>query len=162
MKKWLVIAASVGLIGCAKADELKVGQMTSSVGYRVTSKIVTNEVSASDYNAQTNGYKWIEKHMCVAQNIQRADADRIFYVAALTNVGTYCWIGANQTFVNAPDPFKEKVTVTRFVKVREDLYQMEMGPFLIDVATEKTVLERWAKKHTQTLNMVEKEEVVHE
>jgi len=137
----------------------------NEVQFSMTSKVVTNEVNESEYNIQVNGYRKVDE-------LGRAWANNIILSSFAMSFTNICyqtntipavhWVSVNQSVVNPPDPFQEKVTVKYFIVLREDTYTLHVGPLQTDFAVVKTVLKRWKTRHVQKLNMIEHTEKVNE
>lgn len=170
MEKILAIMVVIGLAaGCAKAEEgritFKAHTDVVHIKCSMTSKIVTNEISEAEYNVRTNGYiKVDEMGRAWANNIIWVGSNNynIAMIVCATNYATYGWVAQNQAVANAPDPFKEKITIKYFTAEREDTYVLHVGPLKTDFACVKTVLSRWKTRHVQKLNMIESTEKVIE
>lgn len=158
MKKWTMMVVLALFAGMVQAVDLNQWQ---GLKYDVVTTITTNEkTSESEYNERTNGFQWVESH-------QKWSGVTLFAIDGLsvTNVlasGTFAWFSVNQNTIDAPDPFQEKVTVTRFLVFSNDLYRLRVGPLVNDYATIHTVIKRWQTRFTQKISMHEKTEKVEE
>jgi hypothetical protein len=124
----------------------------------MTTTITTNTVGATDYNVQTNGYRW--------QNITLGtDAPRFFglayNVAYMATNNIYVWGQANN-IANIPDPFAEKVTTVYTTVLSNDVYTMIIGPITNSVGDVHTVLARWKTVTRQKISQHESTETIKE
>ena len=154
----LIVLMSAILIACnmATAGSAKTEQ---PIMWTIKTTFDTNEVSESTYNSKTNGYSWTDTFAISApRNINYTDLTYMNITCA-TNA---LWTGYNQSNVDSPDPFKEKITIKYYQVVSNDIYYLNVGPFTDEYKAKHTVIKRWKTKHVQKINMSESLETKQE
>jgi hypothetical protein len=139
---------------------------TSGFSYRMVTTVTTNtDVDESNYKAQTNGHKWAENH---AGNW---NINPQWYSGYMTNIVSTVSFGTNlvclyfsenQGQFRVPDPFEEKVTVTRYTMMSNETFYWQMGPLEMKAATIHTIFKRWQTIHRQKLSQHESTETVEQ
>jgi hypothetical protein len=135
-------------------------QDRQAVTWSVRTAIVTNKVEKGEYDKHTNGYMWVENAETFPKTIPHAEIkDWVGTIGqwngcSVTNicmqVNGYIYSG-NQSTVNAPDPFEEKITVTMYTVLEVKEYVIHVGPLDSKYCTQYTVTKRWRDIRRQKL-----------
>jgi len=142
-------------------------QDRQAVMWSVRTATVTNKVEKGEYDKHTNGYMWVENAETFPKTIPHAEIkDWVGTISQWNSIcGTNMFItingiySANQMFVNAPDPFEEKVTVTMYTVLEVKEYVIHVGPLDSKYCTQYVVTKRWRNIRSQKLAQTDTTEI---